>query len=185
MSLDNERIEYSKGEYPESITCNVCDRQFIYSREKRTTKHTCRACILNRHRYTLKVKMIAYKGGKCQVCGYAQCTAALDFHHVDPNQKEFIFGGQHNLGAERLRAELDKCVLICSNCHRELHQATEAVEWGWPPAEIVTRVEAAHREWQPPAERPDFSRHDWRDFHPKFTDPGQRLAPQCPPNRTQ
>ena len=66
----------------------------------------------------LKSKYIKYKGGKCSICGYDKCIAALDFHHIDPSIKENRIG---HLPQNKVYKELDKCILICSNCHRELH----------------------------------------------------------------
>lgn len=169
-----ERQEYKKGEYPESITCNVCDKTFTYDRRQRTTKHTCRICIINRHRWALKAKMVAYKGGCCQVCGYSGSLRSLDFHHIDPAMKDFDFGGKHCLGAAKLVAELTKCVCLCRNCHGEVHEAIEALTWGHPPATVLAEVEAAHRNWTPTTTKPDFSRNDWRTYHPKFSDPAAR-----------
>lgn len=67
-----------------------------------------------------KLKLIDYKGGKCQVCGYNKCTAALEFHHVNPEEKDFGISGCSR-SFENLKAEVDKCVLVCSNCHKEIH----------------------------------------------------------------
>lgn len=64
--------------------------------------------------------MVEYKGGACQLCGYARSLRALDFHHVDPTTKQFSIAGSHNRSWDSLRAELDKCLLVCSNCHGEL-----------------------------------------------------------------
>lgn len=67
-----------------------------------------------------KLKAIEYKGGKCIVCGYHKCPNALTFHHIDPSKKSFgISGGTRSF--EKLKSELDKCVLLCHNCHAELH----------------------------------------------------------------
>lgn len=67
-----------------------------------------------------KEKLIEYKGGKCQVCGYNKCASALEFHHLDPSQKDFtISGGTKSF--ENLKPEVDKCILVCANCHREIH----------------------------------------------------------------
>ena len=70
----------------------------------------------------LKLKSIKYKGGKCLKCGYNKCSRSLDFHHLDPLKKDFNIsdGKTHNF--EKLKPELDKCILICSNCHGELHE---------------------------------------------------------------
>lgn len=71
-------------------------------------------------RRKLKARAIEYKGGKCIQCGYAKCPAALQFHHTDPTQKDFQISG-HVKTWEKIRVELDKTILICSNCHFELH----------------------------------------------------------------
>jgi hypothetical protein len=65
--------------------------------------------------------MIAYKGGRCQVCGYDKCPRSLCFHHSDADSKRFNFAGSHLRSRKSLWAELDKCVLLCMNCHNELH----------------------------------------------------------------
>ena len=59
-------------------------------------------------------------GGKCQVCGYDRCVEALEFHHVDPEEKAFNIGDRVT-SLEAILPELEKCVLVCANCHREIH----------------------------------------------------------------
>lgn len=71
------------------------------------------------YRRKLKVRMIAYKGGSCQICGYDKHPAALEFHHRNPADKKFKLSG-NSLKFEAVRAELDKCDLLCANCHREV-----------------------------------------------------------------
>lgn len=79
------------------------------------------------HRRRLKSRAIAYKGGQCILCGYDWCNAALEFHHLDRTTKSF---GLSRKGITRswdsIKTELDKCILICANCHREVEsgQAT-------------------------------------------------------------
>ena len=69
-----------------------------------------------------KQRAIDYKGGKCSACGYNKCPDALDFHHLDPTEKEFGLASSGITRAwERVKKELDKCILLCANCHRELH----------------------------------------------------------------
>jgi predicted DNA-binding protein YlxM (UPF0122 family) len=72
-------------------------------------------------RQKLKEMSVEYLGGKCMKCGYNKCIAALDFHHRDPNEKEFSVSKYQNLSWLKIMIELDKCDLLCSNCHRELH----------------------------------------------------------------
>lgn len=70
----------------------------------------------------LKVKAIEYKGGACQKCGYNKYIGALEFHHLDPAQKDFgISEKGHTRSWEKIKNELDKCILVCANCHREIH----------------------------------------------------------------
>jgi len=70
-----------------------------------------------------KQKMVLAMGGKCQCCGYDKCYDALEFHHIDPSKKDFSFGGYRaspkNLSS--LIEELKKCIMLCANCHREVH----------------------------------------------------------------
>ena len=69
----------------------------------------------------LKIKAVEYKGGKCEKCGYKKCNRALEFHHTSPNEKDFTISTYTTLGWEKLKKELDKCELRCSNCHKEIH----------------------------------------------------------------
>lgn len=68
-----------------------------------------------------KKQIIYVMGGKCQLCGYDKCISALELHHLNPVEKEFNFAKQKNKAWEDLQGELKKCILVCSNCHREIH----------------------------------------------------------------
>lgn len=72
-----------------------------------------------------KEKLITYKGGKCQKCGYDKsCPSAFDFHHRDPTMKEFGIGSKGSTRSfEKLKAEADKCDLLCCRCHAEVHES--------------------------------------------------------------
>lgn len=72
-------------------------------------------------RRKLKEKAVEYKGGKCEKCGYDKCIWALDFHHKNPEEKDFSISGSKILKWEKVKKELDKCIMVCSNCHREIH----------------------------------------------------------------
>ena len=67
-----------------------------------------------------KMKLVEYKGGKCEKCEYNKCINALEFHHLNPNEKDFTIGGK-SWSFEKLKKESDKCILVCSNCHKEIH----------------------------------------------------------------
>jgi len=71
-------------------------------------------------RKRVKLKLTDYKGGKCEICGYNKCISALHFHHKDSNEKDFTISGK-SYSFEKLKKEVDKCVLVCSNCHSEIH----------------------------------------------------------------
>ena len=74
------------------------------------------------YRQRIKRKAIAAKGGCCQICGYAKAIRSLHFHHLDPKQKDFGIGYGSAFSSEKTQKELDKCVLLCSNCHGEVHE---------------------------------------------------------------
>ena len=59
-------------------------------------------------------------GGKCRLCGYSRCIDSMHFHHADPTLKEFTISTK-SWSWERLVQELSKCVLVCANCHGEIH----------------------------------------------------------------
>jgi transposase len=81
----------------------------------------CRMERVSRRRRKMKLMLVAEAGGRCVLCGYDRCVAALHFHHVDPTTKRFHLSMQ---GATRslavVRAEMSKCVLLCANCHAEV-----------------------------------------------------------------
>lgn len=88
----------------------------------------CKSCnnrnVLMRQRQFKKI-CVDYKGGKCIKCGYDKCIAGLEFHHRDPSQKDFTIGQNKNYSEEcmknKIYPELDKCDLVCRNCHAEIH----------------------------------------------------------------
>ena len=81
----------------------------------------CQTDSTQKRRNNLKIKAIEYKGGKCEICGYDKCVDALDFHHLDPSEKEFRISDGYTRSWEKVQIELDKCMLVCANCHREIH----------------------------------------------------------------
>lgn len=88
-------------------------------------KARCRKCLsasVSMRRVILKLRAIKYKGGSCQMCGYSKCSDAFDFHHLNPENKDFsISQNGKTLGWNKIKKELDKCILLCANCHRETH----------------------------------------------------------------
>lgn len=82
---------------------------------------------VKKRRRLLKQKAVLFLGGKCSICGYNKCLAALDFHHINPNEKEFIITGRIR-SWNKIENELKKCVLVCSNCHREIHNPDKELD---------------------------------------------------------
>lgn len=80
---------------------------------------------VKRWRINTKERMVSSMGGKCVICGYDKCSDALEFHHLDPNEKEIGLGGIRGdiRGWSKIAEELRKCVLLCSNCHKEVHSS--------------------------------------------------------------
>ncbi len=75
-------------------------------------------------RKNTKIRLIQAMGGKCSICGYDRSSSALEFHHTDPSQKSFTLGSARGsiINWSLLVEEAKKCVLLCSNCHREVHE---------------------------------------------------------------
>jgi hypothetical protein len=92
----------------------------------------CPRCNVDRvveRRRTVKAMLVEEAGGACQVCGYDRCLRALEFHHRDPDGKDFnIARHGHTRSLERARAEAAKCVLLCSNCHMEVEDGISSLD---------------------------------------------------------
>jgi len=103
-------------------TCVICDKQYIKERKKGYKGDICLSCSSTRRRRLIKQKAVDYKGGKCERCGYNKSNAGLTFHHLNPEEKEFGIAadGKHRKW-EIVKKEVDKCSLLCLNCHAELH----------------------------------------------------------------
>ena len=75
-----------------------------------------------KRRKKIRQMAVEYLGGKCCLCNYDRCLAALDFHHIDEKTKSFgLSQSGMTRSWERTKKELNKCVILCANCHRELH----------------------------------------------------------------
>lgn len=82
----------------------------------------CRVEAVQRRRSKIKEMAVQYKGGRCCICGYKKFIGALEFHHLNPKEKDFSISLKgYTKGWGTVKAELDKCILVCANCHREIH----------------------------------------------------------------
>lgn len=100
---------------------------------KQTEKTYCSVNCKNKQsvqtrRKSIKSRSIEYKGGKCEKCNYSKCIEALEFHHTDPNEKDFGLSAKGLTHSwDKIKNELDKCILLCANCHREEHFLSKLV----------------------------------------------------------
>lgn len=69
-----------------------------------------------------KEDIVYVMGGECKLCGYHKAITALELHHLNPEQKDFAISQCLNRSWEEIKAEIPKCILLCSNCHREVHE---------------------------------------------------------------
>ena len=74
-----------------------------------------------KRRKKIKEMAIEHKGGRCCICGYNKCNSALDFHHTGDKKFGLSVCGLTR-SWEKTKAELNKCILVCANCHREIHE---------------------------------------------------------------
>ena len=100
----------------------------MYTERKETRTYADRAVYMRQavknRRKKLREMARDYKGGKCILCGYKKCQRALSFHHVNPKNKEFDLSSRGLTRSwERIKKEIDKCVLLCANCHMEIHDS--------------------------------------------------------------
>ena len=77
---------------------------------------------VHKRRKKIRQEALEYKGGACEYCGYNRCSDALEFHHTDSSGKDFSISDKgYTRSWAKVKEELDKCVLLCANCHREIH----------------------------------------------------------------
>ena len=113
FSLKTEKIKYTH--------CKLCDNE-IQNNEKNRSR--CMSCNTRIRRYRTKAAAVEYKGGCCNRCNWVGPISAYDFHHIDDN-KEFGIGSAANKSWEVIKKEIDKCELLCANCHRAEHSKHE------------------------------------------------------------
>ena len=73
-------------------------------------------------RQKIKKWIVEDRGGKCEICGYDKSIWSLQFHHKDPIEKDFTIGSSSVLSFDKIKNETDKCLLVCANCHAEIHE---------------------------------------------------------------
>ena len=122
MGIKTERAK-TKNVYG-CPTCGTTNAQDFGRAKRDRARKYCKSCDNLQTCKRLegyKKDAVNYKGGKCEICGYNKCMKALDFHHKDPKSKDPNFDGMRNWKLEKRKQELDKCALLCRNCHAEVH----------------------------------------------------------------
>lgn len=112
--------------------CEICKSKF---ETKSSTRIYCYDCSgestrldnqTRKHQKTIlrrnmKLQAIKLLGGKCCRCGYNKCVDALEFHHTNQREKDFKLGSGNTMSWKEYKTEAMKCILVCSNCHKEIH----------------------------------------------------------------
>ena len=123
--------------------CRTCkedkpEESFWFTSDKKTRHKDCPQCIYKERqtkvtpeskvkqqefraawRRNIKSKLVEYFGGKCHCCGVKYHQSVMDFHHLDPNEKEAQVAKMGSY--EKCLKEAEKCILVCANCHRLIH----------------------------------------------------------------
>lgn len=100
--------------------CKVCSR--LYHKSAYMEKYADRVQARFQKRYqTVKEKVLQLRlNNPCMCCGESE-PACLEFHHLDPSQKEFGVTSSSNRSWDKMWEEIQKCVVLCANCHRKVH----------------------------------------------------------------
>ncbi len=93
----------------------IIDRRYYDNNKKKIYKRKVD------RRKRLKEEAVKIAGGKCSVCTYDTCISALEFHHPQKNKEGNFSTLLKNESRQKLLKEAGKCILLCANCHRELH----------------------------------------------------------------
>lgn len=127
--IDSFGLRLMRGKHYLNSRCKICDLKARANTAKERYKKR-KEHVLNLSKQT-RIKNKQYwinkLGGKCQDCGGIFPSYVYDFHHLDPNEKEYSPGQILDRKKEIVDKELSKCVLLCANCHRIRHKTKELV----------------------------------------------------------
>lgn len=112
--------------------CEICTKEFESNSITRIYCYECSAESTRKDNNTrkhqktilrnnMKKQAVKLLGEKCCICGYNKCIDALEFHHSNPKEKEFKLGSGNTMSWKEYKKEALKCILVCSNCHKEIH----------------------------------------------------------------
>ena len=124
LSIDTSHLSDCR----DTIQCNTCGQyktldHFYFSKGKLSQK-VCKECVRQRERDKYQSKQLELNEFKhnhpCVKCGCSKYYL-IDFHHLNPAEKDFTISDNSHAKIETLMKEIDKCVPLCANCHREFH----------------------------------------------------------------
>lgn len=125
-SITSDNIQNTKTK-----KCTICKStkmlsEFYINGSTSKAHSYCKSCT-NRattiRQRKIKKDAVDYLGGKCAKCGVTGDPAIFDFHHKDPRQKDFNISKKKHCSLDKIKRELDKCMLLCACCHRIVHVA--------------------------------------------------------------
>jgi len=103
-----------------NYTCSICEKRYTYTKGKGGSTVKCNSCITNAQRFRRKKKIHEHMGGKCSFDGI---PSQFDCHHTNPDDKDFNISGNHCRAWAVVEEELKKCIYLCANCHRFVHNS--------------------------------------------------------------
>jgi hypothetical protein len=110
---------------PLCIYCNKeCKLAPSQRKSRKTPRKYCNSCAVTKRRWKSKIELVNKLGGKCKRCGFTGHPGSFHFHHTDPSNKEFQINSNKLLTKDRFE-EVNKCELLCANCHCAEHSNTE------------------------------------------------------------
>lgn len=121
----------------EMKTCKECNKEFPKDLDhfygsgftklgNQKFKSRCKKCYESVQKSRFEERIARFYGKyECQVCGYNKCRAAIEFHHIEESKKDFEISKMRHYSEASLFAELEKCMIVCANCHREIHHGGE------------------------------------------------------------
>lgn len=123
-----QTVKVSHSKLKKCCNCKeVKEKNHFYIRSHNTLQPNCKVCHNKKTQersVSKKIKAIRYKGGKCLDCSLSypeEPYVIFDFHHLDPSEKKLSWNSMRFISENKMYEELDKCVLLCSNCHRKRH----------------------------------------------------------------
>lgn len=112
------------------MECKICGSEFDRGKSSRKCCYECLPIGLQRSgRVKAKRRATAKQIKKekllrgCDVCGYKKCSYALDWHHINDDKE--VNPSELSSDIDKYREEVSKCILVCANCHREIHNPVE------------------------------------------------------------